>query len=105
MRSQLLYAHNQRPETKNKRIYSHFDTLCAISEIPGEEVEEALHLDVKRPFGVRILDGRYETAELVAHGLALNTSGRRLEVDMGAAAYAGIEGICTERSHWYERGR
>ena len=87
----------------------------AFGEVAREEVEEGLHFGVKRlrwgsfnhledrGEGVTgthfpslgILDGVDERGELIAHGLRGDTSGGRLEIDVGRAAYAGVEGVAS----------
>ena len=42
-------------------------------------------------FGGGVLDGADETADLVAHGLGGDAGGDDLEVDVAAAANAGVE--------------
>lgn len=99
---------------ERKRKYEQIDALRTLREIPGEEVEEGLHLSVEclamlgsergegrvdgtHLLGGGVLDGADETTDLVAHGLGGDAGGGGLEVDVTATANAGIEGI-TARS-------
>lgn len=91
-----------------------FLAASAFGEVASEEVEEGLHLCVEclitddlnhlgdrgyggvgtHLLGLGILDGVDEGRELVAHGLGGDASGGGLEIDVGRAAYAGVEGLC-----------
>lgn len=75
--------------------------LSAFREVAGEEIEEGLHLGVECPLGSGILDGGDETGDLIAHGLGGDAGGGGLEVDVGRATDAGVEGVAAG----HKRGR
>lgn len=112
MRSQSLGSagHENESRRERKRKYEQIDALRTLREIPGEEVEEGLHFGIEglailgskrvrdgqmRTHLLRsgVLDRADETTNLVAHGLGGDAGSGGLEVDVTAAANAGIERV------------
>lgn len=67
--------------------------LGALGEVAGEEIEEGLHLGVEGALCGGVVDGGDETRYLVAHCLCGDAGGGGLEVDVGRAAGADVEGV------------